>query len=80
MRRFDIDVDGNANPWLDRDYCENGEFVDAEVAQEMYDAMKEMLADYKDAWLEWDNENKEYGEKLINNAEAALAKARGEEQ
>lgn len=47
------------------------------AAPELYEALEIMLADYREAAEEWDPENQEYAETVIDQAHAALRKAKG---
>jgi len=69
---FDVTVEGHYPSKEDREYCEDGEFVDAEIARELYAALDVI-------WNKILSENPP-DETLRVWAERAMAKARGEEE
>ena len=69
LQKFDVQVSGHYPDEDDRIYGNDGEFVDADIAQDLYEALAEC---YK--WLEESAD----GERATKMALRALAKARGE--
>ena len=58
-------------------YCHDA----ADIMNDMLEALQELLLDYKDAATEWgDPEQVDLSDRLIANAEAAIAKALGEDK
>ena len=43
IKRFDIMVSGHYPSKADREYCEDGDFVDADVANDMYEALLNLV-------------------------------------
>lgn len=42
MKRFDVIVEGHYPSAADREYCDDGAFVDADIAEDMLEALVEV--------------------------------------
>ena len=71
LKRFDVYCGGHLAD--ERDYCDDGLFVDADVAQELYDTLELMLTEFNEQMAGIVHDELA----VIAKARAALAKARG---
>lgn len=69
MKRFDIMIEGHYPDEHCKDYCPDGEFVDAEIAVELLKALKQIVLKAPGHGPLW------HGSDEIVSARAAIAKA-----
>lgn len=51
LKRFNVIMDGHYPDKNDREYCDDGKFVEAKVAFMLLDALQSLLKDVENVWL-----------------------------
>ena len=69
MKRFDIIIDGHYPDEHCRDYCDDGEFVDAKTAVDLLETCVALVG-----WF--DSDTRESADRYIKKARTAIAKSK----